>query len=109
MYSEFLELIEKYGDLHNLNLTTFDDEDIFKEESRFGKLPPTYKAFLRHCPTGSFFQDSFILYEGLLSFEDLSPACCVLLEGVLNLVQVGVCLGMSLLHGQHRLEAFQGL
>ena len=72
MYKDFLELIEKYKGHHNLNLVTFTDADLDAEVSRFGKLPPSYIEFLKRCPTGSFFDDSFILYEGPLSFEDLS-------------------------------------
>ncbi len=72
MYDGFLELVKKYHDQHNLNLTTFEDADIKREEARFGTLPPSYLKFLKQCPTGSFFNEAFILYEGPLSFEDLS-------------------------------------
>lgn len=72
MYEEFLELIEKYKGHHNLNFSKFSDADIAAEESRYGRLPPSYLAFLRHCPTGSFFDGSFIIYDGPLSFEELS-------------------------------------
>ncbi len=72
MYDEFLELIEKYRDQHHLNLITFKEDDLEREESRFGALSPSYREFLKLCPTGSYFNESFVLYEGLLSFEDLS-------------------------------------
>lgn len=72
MYEDFIELIEKYRDQHNLNLKMFKDDDIAREEDRFGELPPSYRTFLKRCPTGSYFNEAFIIYEGLLSFDDLS-------------------------------------
>jgi hypothetical protein len=72
MYRDFLELVKKFRGHHDLNLDVFTDDDINAEVHRFGKLPPSYVNFLKSCPTGSYFDGSFILYEGLLSFDDLS-------------------------------------
>ena len=72
MYRDFLDLIGRYKDRHNLNERTFSDELLEREEILFGRFPNTYREFLKTCPTGSFFDDCFVIYEGPLSFEDLS-------------------------------------
>jgi hypothetical protein len=73
MYSDFLELIDRYRNRHNLNEEPLCEEALLREEEMYGRLPPTYREFLKTCPTGSFFDDCFVLYQGPLSFEDLSP------------------------------------
>jgi len=72
MYDEFIAILKTCRERNELISDTFDDCDIRKEEERFGHLPATYREFLLQIPTGVFFNEAFILYEGLLSFEDLS-------------------------------------
>jgi hypothetical protein len=72
MYDEFIAMLKKCRDRHELIPETFDDSDIQREQERFGQLPNTYCEFLKQVPTGVFFNEAFILYEGPLSFEDLS-------------------------------------
>jgi len=72
MYDEFMLLLRKYRERHHLCTDPMTECDVLNEENRFGTLPVSYREFLLQVPTGVFFNEAFILYDGLLSFEDLS-------------------------------------
>lgn len=72
MYEEFIQILKKHKERHHLHTQPLMECDVLREEADFGPLPTSYREFLLQVPTGVFFNEAFILYDGLLSFEDLA-------------------------------------
>jgi len=72
MYDEFISILRHFRERQHLCTEPMSEEDVLLEENRFGPLPKSYREFLLQVPTGVFFNEAFILYDGLLSFEDLA-------------------------------------